>query len=216
MPDYNKRLDEEDSKGQGKHVLVHPDLPNCSNKVHLLQGNVKVKQRCLMIPRRKNKVKIPRATGEDAVAPKDALEEVEKIDSSSESDCEVEHTTEMQPPTEDVEITSTTSWSHTTTPDGNGNPSKKKKKVSGDTYLADQMVVTTHVVASETSKVYKTLNTKHEMCVSFLAAMGGVNELNDVEKTIYGSKIMARVEHMVVFLNLKLELCYDWVHAMFD
>ncbi|KAK9151045.1 hypothetical protein Syun_009354 [Stephania yunnanensis] len=34
--DYNKRPDEENSKSQGKHVLVHPDLPNYSNKVHFL------------------------------------------------------------------------------------------------------------------------------------------------------------------------------------
>ncbi|KAK9104878.1 hypothetical protein Scep_021722 [Stephania cephalantha] len=76
-------------------------------------------------------------TGENAVALEDALEEVEKIDSSSESDCEVECTTEMPPAAEDVEATSTISRSRTTTPDGNGSPSKKKKKVGGYTYLAD-------------------------------------------------------------------------------
>ncbi|KAK9135755.1 hypothetical protein Syun_015085 [Stephania yunnanensis] len=82
---------------------------------------------------------------------------MEKIDSSSESGYEVERTIEMPPATEDVEITSTTSWSHTTTPDGNGNPSKKKKKVNNDTYLADQMVVAAQVVASEISKISKAL-----------------------------------------------------------
>ncbi|KAK9114082.1 hypothetical protein Syun_020879 [Stephania yunnanensis] len=73
--------------------------------------------------------------GEYAVALEDALEEVEKIDSSSESDCEVECTIEMSPAAEDVEITYTISRSRTTTPDGNENPSKKKKNVSGYTYL---------------------------------------------------------------------------------
>ncbi|KAK9121839.1 hypothetical protein Syun_019456 [Stephania yunnanensis] len=90
--------------------------------------------------------------GEDAVAPRDSLEEVEKIDSSSESDCEVERVAKMPPTTKDIEITSTTSWSRFTTPDGNGNPSNKKKKVSSDTYLADQMAVAAHVVWSEISK----------------------------------------------------------------
>ncbi|KAK9128436.1 hypothetical protein Syun_017233 [Stephania yunnanensis] len=106
------------------------------------------------------------------------------------------------------------SLSRTTTPDGNGNPSKKKKnKVIGDTYMADQMVVAGQVVASEI-KVSKALNVEHEMCVLFLATMGEVNELNDVEKANYGSKIMGRVEHMTVFVNLKSELRYDWVHAI--
>ncbi|KAK9107091.1 hypothetical protein Syun_023102 [Stephania yunnanensis] len=156
-----------------------------------------------------------RATGEDAVAPEDALEEVEKVDSSSESDCEVGHTTEMPPIVGEVEKTSITSLSCTTTLDGNGNPSKKKK-VSGDTYLANQMVLAAQVVASEISKVSKALNTQYEMRVLLLDAMEEVNELNDVEKAIYGSKIMVRVEHMTIFLNLKPELCYDWVNAMFD
>ncbi|KAK9114720.1 hypothetical protein Syun_021517 [Stephania yunnanensis] len=75
-----------------------------------------------------------------AVAQEDALEEVEKIDSSSESHSEVECTTAMPTTAEDMEITSTTSRS-TPLHHGNGNPSKKKKKVSNDTYLADQMVV---------------------------------------------------------------------------
>ncbi|KAK9167858.1 hypothetical protein Scep_003049 [Stephania cephalantha] len=122
----------------------------------------------------------------------------------------------MPPAAEDVEITFTTSRSRTTTPDGNGNPSKKKKKVSIDTYPANQMVVAAQVVASEISKESKALNTEHEMRVSFFAAMGEVKELNDVEKAIYGRKIMARVEHMTVFVNLKPELRHNWVHAMFD
>ncbi|KAK9169499.1 hypothetical protein Syun_001639 [Stephania yunnanensis] len=73
--------------------------------------------------------------GEDVVAQEDALEEVENIDSSSDIDYEAECTNKMPPATEDVEITSTTSWSRTTTPYGNGDPFKKKKKVSRCCFL---------------------------------------------------------------------------------
>ncbi|KAK9116477.1 hypothetical protein Sjap_015424 [Stephania japonica] len=157
-----------------------------------------------------------RATGEDAVAAEDAIEEVEIFNSSSDNDFEVVRTTEMPYAIEEVEMTSTTSRSRTTTHDGNGNPYKKKNKVSGYTYLGNQMVVAAQVVASEISKLFDALRMEHSMHTSFLAAMGEVNELNDVEKAIYGSKIMRRVEHMAVFLNLKPELRYNWVHAMFD
>ncbi|KAK9094211.1 hypothetical protein Scep_025680 [Stephania cephalantha] len=117
----------------------------------------------------------------------------------------------MPSATEDVEITSTTSRSCTTTPNGDRNSSKKKKKkkVIDDTYLGDQMVLAAQVVASEISKISKTLNTEEDMRDLFLAAMGEVNELNNVEKAIYGSKIMGHVEHMTIFLNSKPELHYD-------
>ncbi|KAK9121822.1 hypothetical protein Syun_019439 [Stephania yunnanensis] len=137
------------------------------------------------------------------------LMEVEKIDSSSDIDCEVACTTKMPSANEDVEITSTTSRSCTTTPNGDKNPSKKKKKVNNNTYLGDQMALAAHVVASEISKISKMLHTEQDMRDLFLDPMGEVNELNNVEKTIYGSKIMGRVEHMTIFLKLKPELHYD-------
>ncbi|KAK9093118.1 hypothetical protein Syun_028029 [Stephania yunnanensis] len=76
------------------------------------------------------------AIRENTIAPEDAVEEMEKIDSSCDSDREVKCTTEMPFVTWDMEITSTTSRSCNTTLNGNGN-SSKKKKVSSDTYLRD-------------------------------------------------------------------------------
>ncbi|KAK9161124.1 hypothetical protein Syun_007465 [Stephania yunnanensis] len=117
------------------------------------------------------------ATGEDAIALEDALEDVEDVanDSSNNSNY------------------------------GNGNPSKKKK-VTGDMYSWDQMLAVTYVMVSEIAKVSNAINTEHNMSNDVVAARGKVVELFDVEKAVYGSKIMGRMDYMAAFPSLKAEL----------
>ncbi|KAK9114288.1 hypothetical protein Syun_021085 [Stephania yunnanensis] len=78
----------------------------------------------------------------------------------------------------------------TTTADGRGNEAKKKRKVSNDVYIGDQMVVAAQIVANEISKVTSVIRVEHDLRDSFINAMVEVHELTDVERAIYGSKIM--------------------------
>ncbi|KAK9082436.1 hypothetical protein Syun_031178 [Stephania yunnanensis] len=90
-----------------------------------------------------------RATSDDARAPEDAFEDVNDVHDSS-------NTSEpLTVPTEEFDATPTSSRTRTTTADGRGNEAKKKRKVSNDVYIGDQMAATTQIVANEISKVNK-------------------------------------------------------------
>ncbi|KAK9151264.1 hypothetical protein Syun_009573 [Stephania yunnanensis] len=122
----------------------------------------------------------------------------------------------MDTTTEEVEITSNFIEVLNYYPRCKWESYQKKKKVSGDVYLRDQMVAAAQVMANEISKVKNAINTEHNMRNSFIASMGEVVELTDMEIAIYGSKIMGRVELMAAFLFLKPESQLVWLHAMFD
>ncbi|KAK9169366.1 hypothetical protein Syun_001506 [Stephania yunnanensis] len=149
-------------------------------------------------------------TGEEARAPDDAFEDVNDVhDSSSTSE-------PLTVPTEEFDATPTSSRTRTTTADGRGNEANKKRKVSNDVYIGDQMVAATQIVANEISKVTSAIRVEHDLRDSFINAMAEVHELTDVERAIYGSKIMGRVELMSAFMTLQPESRLLWLHAMFN
>ncbi|KAK9143106.1 hypothetical protein Syun_012506 [Stephania yunnanensis] len=151
-----------------------------------------------------------RATGEEARAPEDAFEDVNDVhDSSSTSE-------PLMVPTKEFDATPTSSRTRTTTADGRGNEAKKKRKVSNDVYIGDQMVAATQIVANEISKVTSAIRVEHDLRDSFINAMAEVHELTDVERAIYGSKIMGRVELMAAFMTLQPQSRLPWLHAMFN
>ncbi|KAK9107656.1 hypothetical protein Syun_023667 [Stephania yunnanensis] len=123
-----------------------------------------------------------------ARAPEDAFEDVNDVhDSSSTSE-------PLTVPTKEFDATPTSSRMRTTTADGRGNETKKKRKVSNDVYIGDQMVAAAQIVANEISKVTSVIRVEHDLRDSFINVMAEVQELTDVERAIYGSKIMGRVE----------------------
>ncbi|KAK9121035.1 hypothetical protein Syun_018652 [Stephania yunnanensis] len=149
-----------------------------------------------------------RATGEDARAPEDAFEDINDVhDSSSISE-------PLVAPTEGFNATLTSSRTRTTTADANGNQAKKKRKVSNDVYIGDQMVVVAQIMANKIFKLTSAIRVEHDLCDSFINAMAEVHELKDVERVIYGSKIM--VELMAAFMTLQPESRLPWLHAMFN
>ncbi|KAK9121576.1 hypothetical protein Syun_019193 [Stephania yunnanensis] len=76
-----------------------------------------------------------RATCEDARAPEDAFEDINDVhDSSSTSE-------PLAAPPEEFDAISTSLRTRTTTADASGNQAKKKRKVSNDVYIGDQMVL---------------------------------------------------------------------------
>ncbi|KAK9128394.1 hypothetical protein Syun_017191 [Stephania yunnanensis] len=75
-----------------------------------------------------------RATGEDARALEDAFEDVNDVHDSN-STCGP-----LTAPTEEFDATPTSSRMQTTTADDRGNEAKKKRNVSNDVYIGDQMV----------------------------------------------------------------------------
>ncbi|KAK9094272.1 hypothetical protein Scep_025741 [Stephania cephalantha] len=151
-----------------------------------------------------------RATSEVARAPEDAFEDVNDVhDSNSTSE-------PLTAPTEEFDATPTSSRTRTTMADGHGNEAKKKIKVSNDLYIGDQMVAAAQIVANEISKVTSAIHVEHDLRDSFINAMAEVHELIDVEKAIYGSKIMGRVELMAAFMTLQPESRLPWLHAMFN
>ncbi|KAK9168518.1 hypothetical protein Syun_000658 [Stephania yunnanensis] len=151
-----------------------------------------------------------RATGEEARAPEDAFEDVNDVhDSSSTSE-------PLTVPIEEFDATPTSSRTRTIMADGRGNEAKKKRKVSNDVYIGDQMVAAAQIVANEISKVTSAIRVEHDLRESFINAMAEVHELTDVERAIYGSKIMGRVELMAAFITLQPESRLPWLHAMFN
>ncbi|KAK9087025.1 hypothetical protein Syun_029419 [Stephania yunnanensis] len=150
------------------------------------------------------------ATGEDARALEDAFEDINDVHDSS-------ITSEpLTAPTEEFDATPTSSRTRTTTADGSGNKAKKKRKVSNDVYIGDQMVAAAHIVANEIFKVTSFIRVEHYLSDSFINAIAEVHELTDVERAIYGSKIMGRVELMAAFMTLQPESRLPWLHAMFN
>ncbi|KAK9098579.1 hypothetical protein Syun_025624 [Stephania yunnanensis] len=140
-----------------------------------------------------------RATGEEARAPENAFEDVNDVhDSSSTSE-------PLTVPTEEFDATPTSSRMRTTTADGRGNEAKKMRKVSNDVYIGEQMVAAAQIVANEISKVTSAIRVEHDLRDSFINAMAEVHELTDVERAIYGSKIMGCVELMAAFMTLQPE-----------
>ncbi|KAK9094704.1 hypothetical protein Scep_026173 [Stephania cephalantha] len=147
---------------------------------------------------------------EEARAPEDAFEDVNDVhDSSSTSE-------PLTVPIEEFDATPTSSRTRTTTDDGRGNEAKKKRNVSNDVYIGDQMVAAAQIVANEISKVTSAIRVEHDLRESFINAMAEVHELTDVERAIYGSKIMGRVELMAAFMTLQPESRLHWLHAMFN
>ncbi|KAK9094093.1 hypothetical protein Scep_025562 [Stephania cephalantha] len=145
------------------------------------------------------------ATCEDARAPEDAFEDVNDVHYSSST---------SEPLTAPIEEFDATHIIENADyyGDGRGNEAKKKRKVSNDVYIGDQMVAATQIVANEISKVTSVIRVEHDLRDSFINAMAEVHELTDVERAIYGSKIMGRVELMAAFMTLQPE----WLHAMFN
>ncbi|KAK9113849.1 hypothetical protein Syun_020646 [Stephania yunnanensis] len=155
-------------------------------------------------------LKNDRATCEDARAPDDAFEDINNVhDSSSTSE-------PLAAPTEEFDATPTSSRTRTTTADASGNQAKKKRKVSNDVYIGDQMVAATHIMTNEIFKVTIVICVEHDLRDSFINAMAEVHELTDVERAIYGSKIMGRVELMEAFMTLQPGSRLPWLHAMFN
>ncbi|KAK9135572.1 hypothetical protein Syun_014902 [Stephania yunnanensis] len=152
----------------------------------------------------------PRGHGEEARAPEDAFEDVNDVhDSSSTSE-------PLTVPTEEFDATPTSSRTRTTTADRRGNEAKKKRNVSNEVYIGDQMAAAAQIVANEISKVTSAIRVEHDLRDSFINAMAEVHELTDVERAIYGSKIMGRVELMAAFMTLQPESRLPWLHAMFN
>ncbi|KAK9107356.1 hypothetical protein Syun_023367 [Stephania yunnanensis] len=148
-----------------------------------------------------------RAIVEDASALEDAFEDVNDVhDSSSTSE-------PLTAPTEEFDATPISSRTQTTTADGRGNEAKKKRKVSNDVYIGDQMVAAAQIVANETFKVTSVIRVKHDLRDSFINAMAEVQELTDIERAIYGSKIMGHVELMAAFMTSQPESRLPWLQV---
>ncbi|KAK9142235.1 hypothetical protein Syun_011635 [Stephania yunnanensis] len=151
-----------------------------------------------------------RAKGEDARAPEDAFEDINDVhDSNSTSE-------PLTAPTEEIDATPTSSRTRTTMADGSGNQAKKKRKVSNDVYIGDQMVAAAQIVANKISKVTSVIRVEHNLRDSFINVMVEVHELTDVERAIYSSKIMGRMELMAAFMTLQPESRLPWQHAIFN
>ncbi|KAK9121036.1 hypothetical protein Syun_018653 [Stephania yunnanensis] len=151
-----------------------------------------------------------RATGEDACAPKDAFEDINDVhDSNSTSE-------PLAAPTKEFDATPTSSRTRTVTDYASGNQAKKKRKASNDVYIGDQMVAAAQIVVNEISKVTSAIRVEHDLRNSFINVMVEVHELADVERAIYGSKIMGHVELMAAFMTLRPESRLPWLHAMFN
>ncbi|KAK9169481.1 hypothetical protein Syun_001621 [Stephania yunnanensis] len=150
------------------------------------------------------------ATGEDARTPEDAFKDINDVhDSSSTSE-------PFAVPTEEFDATPTSSRTRTTTADASENQAKKKRNVSNGVYIGDQMVAAAQIMANEISKVTTAIRVEHDLRDSFINAMAEVHELTDVERAIYGNKIMGRVELMAAFMTLQPESRLPWLHAMFN
>ncbi|KAK9142493.1 hypothetical protein Syun_011893 [Stephania yunnanensis] len=128
-----------------------------------------------------NMVTAPEDVWEDYL--RDAFEDVNDVhDSSSTSE-------PLTVPIEEFDATPTSSRTRTTTADGRGNETKKKRKVSNDVYIGDQMVAAVQIVANEISKVTSAIRVEHDLRESFINAMAEVHELlTDVERAIHGKQ----------------------------
>ncbi|KAK9113850.1 hypothetical protein Syun_020647 [Stephania yunnanensis] len=110
-------------------------------------------------------LKNDRATGEDARAPEDVFEDINDVhDSSSTSE-------PLAAPTEEFDVTPTSSRTRTITADASGNQAKKKRKVSNDVYIGDQMVAAAQIMTNEISKVTTVIRVEHDLRDSFINAM---------------------------------------------
>ncbi|KAK9142660.1 hypothetical protein Syun_012060 [Stephania yunnanensis] len=147
--------------------------------------------------------------GKDARATEDAFEDINDFhDSNSESE------TEATPP-EEVDTTPTSSRTRIAMADGSGNQAKKKRMVNNDVYIGDQMVATTQIMVNKISKWLVPFVLNMTCVTFFINAMAEVHELTNVDKSIYGSKIMGRVELMAAFMTLQPKFKLAWLHAMF-
>ncbi|KAK9169453.1 hypothetical protein Syun_001593 [Stephania yunnanensis] len=89
-----------------------------------------------------------RATGKDARAPEGAFEDINDVhDSSSTSE-------PLAAPTKEFDATPTSLRTQTTTANASGNQAKKKRNVSNDVYVGDQMVAAAQIMANEISKEF--------------------------------------------------------------
>ncbi|KAK9134257.1 hypothetical protein Syun_013587 [Stephania yunnanensis] len=141
---------------------------------------------------------------------RDAFEDINDVHDSS-------RTSEpLAVSTEKFDATPISSRTRTTTADASGNQAKKKRNVSNDVYIGDQMVAAAQIMANEISKVTSVIRVEHDLRDSFINVMAEVHELTDVERAIYGSKIMGRVELMETFMTLQPESRLSWLHAMFN
>ncbi|KAK9168990.1 hypothetical protein Syun_001130 [Stephania yunnanensis] len=150
------------------------------------------------------------ATSEDARAPDDAFEDINDVHNSS-------NTSEpLAAPTEGLDATPLSPRTRTTTTNASGNQAKKKRNVSNDVYIGDQMVAAAQIMENEISKVTSVIRVEHDLRDSFINVMAEVHELTDVERAIYGSKIMGRVELMATFMTMQPESRLPWLNAMFN
>ncbi|KAK9121563.1 hypothetical protein Syun_019180 [Stephania yunnanensis] len=119
-----------------------------------------------------------RAIGEDACAPDDAFEDINDVhDSSSTSE-------PLVAPTKEFNATPTSLRTRTTTAYASGNQAKRKRKVSNDVYIGDQMVEVAQIMVNEISKVTCAIRVEHDLREFFINAMAEVHELTDVERVI--------------------------------
>ncbi|KAK9087068.1 hypothetical protein Syun_029462 [Stephania yunnanensis] len=153
-----------------------------------------------------------RATGEDARAPEDAFEDINDVhDSSSTSE-------PLTAPTEEFDATPTSSRTRTTTADGSGNQAKKKRKVSNDVYIGDQMVALAQIVANEISKVTSVIRVEHDLPIGVEWVAGHGEEEDVGEEGFVGLQKLIVLAVLAVWSRLtsRSASLLDWSITLFS
>ncbi|KAK9158350.1 hypothetical protein Scep_004924 [Stephania cephalantha] len=149
------------------------------------------------------------ATGEEARAPADILEEVNAVADSSSSN--------SSKPEDAIFSTGSKSRSRSATPEVT--IARKKKKQSVDNNYGDSIVKAAQIIAEGISKaqigIINAIMIEKEKRQLVAAAMEEITSLPALDRSIYATKVMSAPELMDVFLSLKPSIRLPWLQKMF-
>ncbi|KAK9124276.1 hypothetical protein Sjap_013878 [Stephania japonica] len=150
-----------------------------------------------------------RATGEEARAPADILEEVNAVADSSSSD--------SSKPEDVIFSTGSKSRSRSATPEVTN--ARKKKKQSVDNNYGDSIVKAAQIIAEGISKaqigIINAIMVEKENRQLVAAAMEEITSLPALDRGVYATKVMSAPELMDVFLSLQPSIRLPWLQKMF-
>ncbi|KAK9168847.1 hypothetical protein Syun_000987 [Stephania yunnanensis] len=150
-----------------------------------------------------------RATGEEARAPADILEEVNAVADSSSSN--------SSKPEDAIFSTGSKSRSRSAMPEVT--IARKKKKQSVDNNYGDSIVKAAQIIAEGISKaqigIINAIMIEKEKRQVVAAAMEEITSLPALDRSIYATKVMSAPELMDVFLSLKPSIRLPWLQKMF-
>ncbi|KAK9135481.1 hypothetical protein Syun_014811 [Stephania yunnanensis] len=100
--------------------------------------------------------------------------------------------------------------------DGRGNEAKKKRKVSNDVYIGDQMVAAAQIVANEISKVTSAIRVEHDLRESFINAIAKSTNCETLREQFMAKQDYGSRGAYGAFMTLQPESGLPWLHAMFN